>query len=33
VVMRIIKEIEPKEDYVKGPVEFAHWKSENYWLQ
>jgi predicted dehydrogenase len=31
--LRIIKHIEPKEAYVKGPVEFPHWQSENYWLQ
>jgi len=31
--MRIIKVIEPQEDYVKGPVDFAHWQSENYWRQ
>jgi myo-inositol 2-dehydrogenase/D-chiro-inositol 1-dehydrogenase len=31
--LRIIKQIEPDEAYVKGPVEFPHWRSENYWLQ
>jgi len=32
-VLRIIKQIEPEETYVKGPLEFPHWQSENYWLQ
>ncbi len=32
-VLRIIKQIEPEEAYVKGPVKFPHWQSENYWLQ
>ncbi len=31
--LRIIKQIEPDEAYVKGPVDFPHWQSENYWLQ
>ena len=31
--LRIIKQIEPAEAYVKGPQEFPHWQSENYWLQ
>jgi myo-inositol 2-dehydrogenase/D-chiro-inositol 1-dehydrogenase len=31
--LRIIKQIEPDEAYVKGPVEFPHWQSENHWLQ
>lgn len=31
--LRIIKQIEPEEAYAKGPVEFPHWQSENYWLQ
>ena len=31
--LRIIQQIEPDEAYVKGPVDFPHWQSENYWLQ
>jgi myo-inositol 2-dehydrogenase/D-chiro-inositol 1-dehydrogenase len=35
--LRIIKQIEPEEAYVKGSVkgamEYPHWQSENYWLQ
>ena len=31
--LRIIKQIEPEEAYIKGPVDFGHWQSENYWLQ
>lgn len=31
--LRLIKEIEPEEAYVKGPVEFTHWQSENRWLK
>jgi myo-inositol 2-dehydrogenase/D-chiro-inositol 1-dehydrogenase len=31
--LRIIKQIEPEEAYVKGPQDFSHWQSENYWLQ
>jgi len=32
-VLRIIKQIEPQEEYVKGLVKFPQWQSENYWLQ
>ncbi len=28
-----IRQLEPAEDYSKGPQEFLHWQSENYWLQ
>jgi myo-inositol 2-dehydrogenase/D-chiro-inositol 1-dehydrogenase len=32
-VLSIIKQIEPLEEYIKGPVDFPHWQSEEYWLQ
>jgi len=31
--MRVIKAIEPEEAYIKGAQDFAHWQSENSWLQ
>jgi myo-inositol 2-dehydrogenase/D-chiro-inositol 1-dehydrogenase len=30
--LQLIHEIEPSEDYQKGPQSFAHWQSENEWL-
>lgn len=32
-VLSIIKQIEPQEEYIKGPADFPHWRSEQYWLQ
>lgn len=31
--LRIIKQIEPEEAYIKGAQKFAHWQSEDYWLE
>ncbi|MGQ9494022.1 MAG: Gfo/Idh/MocA family protein [Anaerolineae bacterium] len=31
--MKLIKAIEPEEAYIKGSQDFAHWQSENSWLQ
>jgi predicted dehydrogenase len=35
--MKIIKQIEPEEQYLQGSIngniDYPHWKSENYWLQ
>jgi hypothetical protein len=31
--LAIVKMLEPDEAYVKGPQDYPHWQSENYWLQ
>lgn len=33
VAMEIIKRIEPDEVHVREPQDYAHWQSENFWLQ
>lgn len=30
--LRVIRDIEPDESYIKGPQDFAHWQAENRWL-